>query len=323
MNMMLQRTIKRSGGFSGIGLHSGVAVNVTLRPAGANTGIVFERTDLPGRPSVPALATSVDSTILATQIRSGDAVVCTIEHFMAALFALGIDNVVVGIDGPEFPILDGSAVPFLVVLDELGVEVLSTPRRLLVIKESVEVVDPKNPERFVRVEPSSQPMLSYIIDFADAPAIGRQTLSIPLSGETVCRELSFARTFCRAAEIEYMRSRGLARGGTLENAIVVDAAGGLLNARGLRSADEFVRHKALDCVGDLALVGLPMVGHVIAHKAGHDLHVRLAAAILESLGKQQIVALEGSRSRKLSGLLDFPLLLPNLERIQELSLVRG
>ena len=178
------------------------------------------------------------------------------------MFGLGIDNAFVSVDNYELPILDGSAAPFLVLLDEAGVEELDAPRRFFVVKSTVEVVDPKNPQRFIRVEPSKHALVSYSIDFEVAKAIGRQALSMPLDGESFCREFSYARTFCLFEEVEYMKSRGLARGGSLENAIVVSRAEGVLNTNGLRDELEFVRHKILDCVGDLALLGMPLVGHL-------------------------------------------------------------
>lgn len=302
----MQRTLKKSVEFRGTGLHTGVQVNVQVRPAPANTGIVFIREDLPGRPHIPATPDQVFDTTLATRIGTPTAFVSTVEHFLSAMFGLGIDNAYVSLNNYELPILDGSAAPFLVILDEAGTEELNTPRRIFVVKSAVEVVDPNNAQRFIRVEPSKQALVSYSIDFDVAKAIGRQALSMPLDGESFCREFSYARTFCLYEEVEFMKSRGLARGGSLENAIVVSRAEGVLNANGLRDELEFVRHKILDCVGDLALLGMPLVGHIIAHKAGHDLHTALAKKLLDEAAAHKVVTENSKEAAGLRGLVRFP-----------------
>ena len=301
----MQRTIKNSVSFSGIGLHSGVMVDVEIRPAAANTGIVFCREDLPGSPYIAAKADNVLDTQLATRIGTKDAWVSTIEHLMAAFFGFGIDNAIVSLNNYELPIVDGSAMPFLVLLDEAGIQELATPRKWIRIKNSIEIVDEKDPTRFIRVESSRIPMLSYAIDFKNSKHIGIQNISTPLTGQSVFEELCFARTFCLAEEISYMQSKGLARGGSLENAVVVSSKDGVLNREGLRAQDEFVRHKMLDCVGDLALVGMPIIGHVIAHKAGHDLHTALAKQILQNLSQHEV--LQSAREiSNYSALMNFP-----------------
>lgn len=307
-----QRTLRNSVTFSGIGLHSGKTIEVEIRPAAANTGILFERNDVQPSSYIKASPASVFDTTLATRIGSPSVSVSTIEHLMAAFFGLGIDNAVVSLNAAEMPVLDGSAAPFLVMLDEAGVEELAAPRNILVVKKAIEVVDPKDPTRFVRIEPSDKPWISYAIEFANAGAIGKQSLSFELSGAAFCQELAFARTFCLAEDVTRMQSIGLARGGSLDNAVVVCRQRGVLNSAGLRHESEFVRHKALDCIGDLALVGMPILGHVIANKAGHDLHTLAAKQLLEAHGSIEIVSATARQASRLSALLDFPVSLAQL-----------
>lgn len=304
--MNKQRTLKTSVQFSGVGLHTGRHVEVELRPAAANSGIVFCREDLPGKPFIKASPLNVFDTRLATLLGTPEVHVSTIEHLMAALFGFGIDNAVIGINSFEMPIVDGSAAPFLVLLDEAGVQELEEERKILKIRQVVEVVDPLDPSRFIRIEPSKQPLISYSIDYEKAQAIGKQCVTFDLTGKTVCEELSFARTFCLEEEVDFMRSKGLAQGGTLENAIVVSGKNGVLNRQGLRSSTEFVRHKVLDCIGDLALIGMPLIGHVIAHKAGHDLHTALGKKILGELAAHEILLPRAREAALLKALLDFP-----------------
>jgi UDP-3-O-[3-hydroxymyristoyl] N-acetylglucosamine deacetylase len=283
-----QRTIKRSVSFSGVAVHSGHIVHVEIHPALANTGIVFQRVDLPGKPFIKASSENVFDTSLATRIGTPDCYVSTIEHLMAAFFGFGIDNAIVCVDNCELPILDGSSAPFLILLDEASIRELKAPRQILVIKEAIEIIDENNPTRFIRIEPSKKSRISYSIDFAKSDFIGSQKISMEYNPFAFCEEFSYARTFCLKEEIDYMRSIGLARGGSMENALVVCRQDGLLNTKGLRSEYEFVKHKALDCIGDLHLLGAPILGHVIAHKAGHDLHNKLARAIFAQVHARQI-----------------------------------
>ena len=276
----LQRTLKHSVSFSGTALHSGDTVHVEIRPASANTGIIFQRVDIPGMPYIKASPEQVIDTSLATRIGNQISSVSTIEHLMAAFFGFGIDNAVVTLNNYEMPILDGSAAPFLVILDEAGIQELKEPRKIIIINEPIEIIDEKNPSRFIRIEPSKKPLISYAIDFPNSNIIGKQQITMDYNSWAFCEEFSYARTFCLKEEIEYMHSRGLAKGGSMQNALVVSTQDGLLNKKGLRSEFEFVKHKALDCIGDLYLLGAPILGHVIAHKAGHDLHSKLALAIL-------------------------------------------
>lgn len=319
----MQRSIRKSGKIQGTGLHSGRLVTVELCPAPKDSGIVFRRADLPGSPVISASPSSVVDTLLATRVGSGDASVSTVEHFLAACFVLGIDNLSVSVDGPEMPILDGSAVPFLIALEELGVEELQAPRRVMIVRKTLEVVDERDPTRFVRVEPNSTPLLSYAIDFSDVSAIGRQVVTISLTGESVCRELVFARTFCREAEIEVMRARGLALGGSLDNAVVVGRHGLVLNGHGLRAADEFVRHKALDLVGDFTLIGMSVLGHVIANKAGHDLHVRMASQLIRSIDEGSVEIVTVVPDTQIAANICFPKIIPDLPGVLALARVSG
>lgn len=301
-----QRTLKRSVSFAGIGVHSGNLISVEIRPASANTGIVFQRTDIPNKPYIKADALSVFDTSLATRVGSPQVHVSTIEHLMAAFFGFGIDNALISINNSEMPILDGSSAPFLVLLSEAGVEELTEPRRVLIVEKTIEVVDEKNPTRFIRIEPSKQPLISYAIDFSNVTAIGRQSISIDYTAKAFCEFFSFARTFGLKEEIDFLRSRGLAKGGSMENAILVSRTEGVLNAQGLRNAQEFVKHKALDCIGDLHLIGMPVLGHVIAHKAGHDLHNKLARAILEEVSSRKIILPSTREVSRFKDLLTFP-----------------
>lgn len=298
-----QKTIKRSISFSGVALHSGKLVSVEIQPALANTGILFQRTDLPHSPYIKANPNSVFDTSLATRIGTPDAYVSTIEHLMAAFFGFGIDNAVVAVNNCELPILDGSAAPFMVLLDEAGIQELPEPRKILIIKKTIEVVDEKNPNSFMRIEPSPKPMISYGIDFGSAQAIGKQHVSMGYTPNAFCEEFAFARTFCLKEEIDYMRSRGLAKGGSLNNAVVVSRTEGLLNKNGLRQENEFVRHKVLDCIGDLHLLGMPILGHVIAHKAGHALHNQLARAILQESAASTVI-IPGRKDSFAAGIQD-------------------
>ncbi|HEX2527037.1 MAG TPA: UDP-3-O-acyl-N-acetylglucosamine deacetylase [Geminicoccus sp.] len=272
----MQRTIAHRIGCVGIGLHGGRKVSLTLLPAAPDTGIIFVRTDLPGRPVIPATADRVgDTTMCTTLVGPDDAKVATIEHLMAAFALAEIDNVTVELDGPEVPIMDGSAAPFLFLLECAGVREQDRPLR------RIEVIKPVLVEaagKFARLDPA--PFASYgaSIDF-DHPAVGAQALSVPFEPKRLGRMLGSARTFGFAADIEQLRARGLARGGSLENAVVVGPEG-ILNPGGLRFPDEFVRHKLLDAIGDTFLAGAPVVGRWTGHRAGHALHVKLVRALL-------------------------------------------
>ena len=273
-----QVTLRNAIGCTGVGLHGGRTVTLTLHPAGEDAGIVFRRTDL--GIEVPARFDTVVDTRLCTVLAPASqpqARVATVEHVMAALSACGIDNAVVALDGPEVPVLDGSSAPFMFLIECAGRSVQSAPRGV------IEVLKPLRVEErggFAELRPSHAPglSLSLSIEFA-AAAIGRQAYSMRLSEDGFRRELADCRTFTLRQEIEAMRSAGLALGGTLDNAVVVDGAS-VLNPAGLRRPDEFVRHKMLDAVGDLALAGHPLRGVFIGHRSGHGLNNRLLRRLL-------------------------------------------
>ncbi|WGL61336.1 UDP-3-O-acyl-N-acetylglucosamine deacetylase [Pigmentibacter sp. JX0631] len=308
-----QRTLRRSVSFSGIGVHSGNLISVEIRPAVANTGVLFQRTDLPGKPYIKADPFAVFDTSLATRIGNQQVYVSTIEHLMAALYGFGIDNAIIEINNSEMPILDGSSAPFLVLLDEAGIQELSEPKKVIIVENTIEVVDEKNPTRFVRIEPSKKPIISYAIDFGNVEAIGRQAISLDYTAKSFCELFSFARTFGLKEEIDFLHSKGLAKGGSLDNAIVVSRTTGVMNAKGLRNAQEFVMHKALDCIGDLHLIGMPVLGHVIANKAGHDLHNKLARAILTNTSATRVFVPNAKDTNRLKALLTYPKSLSELK----------
>ena len=267
-----QRTLKAAIGCVGVGLHSGCRVEVTLRPAPAGSGVVFRRVDL--GLDLPARFDHVADTRLCTVLAlpdRPDVCVGTIEHLMAALSALGVGNVVVEVDGPELPVLDGSAAPWLFLLDCAGLAALDAPASVVEVLRPVRVEDG---EAFAELRPSRSPLdLTMAIEF-DAAAIGRQALTLQLDEGAFRQELAAARTFTQVHEVAGLQAAGLARGGSLDNAVVVDGAR-VLNPAGLRMTDEFVRHKMLDAVGDLFLAGAALQGRFVGHRSGHALNNRL------------------------------------------------
>jgi UDP-3-O-[3-hydroxymyristoyl] N-acetylglucosamine deacetylase len=283
-----QRTIAEKVSCTGLGLHSGLPLQLTLRPARANSGVVFVRRDCDTPVEIPARPSAVSSTSHATTLaseRDRSIRVMTVEHLLAALYALGIDNLCVEVDGPEVPVMDGSAASFVHLIRCAGVFVQHEPRALMMIRRKVEVVDG---DRLIRIEPAREFRITYAVDF-DHPAIGRQELSLPkLDAESFERELSRARTFGFLHEVSALLRAGLARGGSLENTVVLDDEG-VLNSSGLRWPDEFVRHKMLDLLGDLSLLGLPIRGHVVVEKGGHALHQMLVRKILRSTDSWRIL----------------------------------
>ncbi len=270
--MDAQRTLRRQISCAGIGLHSGNKVTLTLKPAPADSGIRFRRTDL--GVEIPAHVSHVSSLQYATVLGRNGATVETVEHLLAALVSSGIDNVVVELNHNEVPIMDGSAAPFLFLVQEAGVKRLSVPRKHLKIVRAVQVADG---DKRIAVYPSDHFKVSYTISF-DHPLLRHQSRTERITEQSFAESIAAARTFGFLKEVEWMRQNGLALGGSLENAIVIGDAG-VLNP--LRFEDEFVRHKILDAIGDLALLGYPLIGHVVAHRAGHALHTALAARLLE------------------------------------------
>jgi len=291
---MMQTSLQKPVGTSGIGVHSGRFVSVRLLPAEADHGVVFVRTDITDRNNIiPARIDHAIESRLCTKVENADQVgVSTIEHFMSALFGSGIDNVRIEVDGPEMPILDGSARPIVELLERAGKAVLSKARRRLVILHEISVSLPDGSS--ARLSPADQLELDIEIDFDD-PVIGNQRLSYQQVNGSFGEQLAHARTFCRFSDVEGMRQAGLAKGGSLENAVVVDD-GTVMNPDGLRMQDEFVRHKTLDVLGDLYLLGMPVQGRVTAYRPGHILSVRLLAALMAN--PQCWTIEDGSRQSK-------------------------
>ncbi|MBW1713015.1 MAG: UDP-3-O-acyl-N-acetylglucosamine deacetylase [Deltaproteobacteria bacterium] len=284
--MWRQLTIKDSIQCTGVGVHSGRKVTLTLCPAAAGQGVVFRRTDLPGRPEVPALLANVADSHLATSLALNGASVRTVEHLLAALAGAGVDNLTVEVDGPELPIMDGSAAPFLLMVNSVGVKTLDAPREAIRIKKTVKVAQG---DRRIEVRPSEKAELSCVIEF-DHPLLGCQELSVPLEAGAFDREISRARTFGFLDDIDQLRKSGMARGGSLDNVIVIDRFK-ILNPGGLRFHDEFVRHKILDMIGDLALLGRPLLGRIQAHKTGHSLNHHFLRKIKASPDSWDVVSL--------------------------------
>jgi UDP-3-O-[3-hydroxymyristoyl] N-acetylglucosamine deacetylase len=272
--MGAQRTLRRAISCAGIGLHSGRKVTLSLKPAAANSGIRFRRSDL-GGVDVPAQVHHVGGINYATGL-SRDAVrVDTVEHLLAALVSLGVDNAIVELNSPEVPIMDGSAAPFVYLIQEAGVKRLDAPRSYLKVHRPMSLT---RGDKRIAIYPSDHFKVTYSIAF-DHPLLRHQSRTIRLTPDAFVDEIAPARTFTFLKEVEMLRQQGLALGGSLENAIVVGDTGVLNNA--LRFDDEFVRHKILDVIGDLALIGYPIIGHLVAHRGGHALHTAFAAHVLE------------------------------------------
>ena len=247
-----------------MGLHSGKIVHMTLNPAPENHGIQFKRIDLPESPGIKALFKMVVDTSLATVIGSEGAIVSTIEHLMACFAGMGIDNALVELDAHEVPVFDGSAGHFARLLLDGGIQEQKAPRFGFIIKEPIEMT---KDEKFIGLYPADTFKITYTIDFAH-PVIQKQTYSIDVCRDSFSREICSARTFCFFHEVEFMKMHGLALGGSLDNAIVLDEKS-VMNEEGLRFSDEFVRHKILDLIGDFSLLGLPISGHAVIEKSGH------------------------------------------------------
>jgi len=272
--MRVQRTIRRAVSCAGIGLHSGGKVTLSLKPAKAGTGIRFRRADLGGL-EVPATVAHVGGINYATGLSRDAVKVDTVEHLLAALVSLGIDNVIVELNSPEVPIMDGSAAPFMYLIHEGGVKELAAPRTYLKILRPISLT--KGDKR-IAIYPSEHFKVTYSIAF-DHPLLRHQSRTIRLTEESFSEDIAPARTFTFLKDVEVLRQQGLALGGSLENAIVVGETGVLNSA--LRFEDEFVRHKILDVVGDMALLGYPVVGHLVAHRGGHALHTAFASLVLQ------------------------------------------
>ena len=275
--MAQQRTLKEPIRSTGIDLHTGRKVHMVLRPAPANTGIVFRRTDLDPAVDIPARATNVTETTLGTTLGAGDAGVSTVEHLMSALAGLGIDNLFVELTAGEVPIMDGSAGPFVFLIQSAGIELQNAAKRFVRVNRPVEV---KEGDKWARFVPHEGFRVNFEIEF-DHPVFHRhaQRAAMDFSTTTFLKEVSRARTFGFMRDMEYLRGRNLALGGTLDNAIVLDDYR-ILNEDGLRFEDEFVRHKILDAIGDLYLLGHSLIGEYTAYKSGHGLNNKLLRALL-------------------------------------------
>ncbi|MDH4093979.1 MAG: UDP-3-O-acyl-N-acetylglucosamine deacetylase [Betaproteobacteria bacterium] len=287
--MVKQRTLKSLVRAQGVGLHTGQKVSIALRPAQPDTGIVFRRVDLASPVDIPARADLVGETRLSSCLVHQDAKVYTVEHLMSALAGLGVDNAYVDLDGPEVPIMDGSAAPFVLLLQQAGLEEQPAPKRFLRVMRLVEVRDG---DKWARLEPYEGLRLQFSIDFKH-PVIDRtrQSVSVDFASTSYLKEIARARTFGFMHEVERLREDGLALGGGLDNALVLDEFR-LLNADGLRFADEFIRHKLLDAIGDLYLLGRPLLGAFTAHKSGHALNNQLLRALVSDTSAWEMASFE-------------------------------
>ncbi len=287
--MISQHTLKSIAHVTGVGLHSGEKVQLWLRPAAPDSGIVFHRVDLDPPVSIPASPEAVRETRLCTGLERDGVRIATVEHLMSALAGLGVDNVHIDVDGPEIPIMDGSAAPFVMMMLEAGLEAQPAPRRFLKVLKPVEV---REGDKWVRLEPYPGFRLEFSIAF-DHPAISAsQTRAVvDLSEHAYPRFVARARTFGFVHEVELLRELGLAQGGSLDNAIVLDEYR-ILNPEGLRFPDEFVRHKILDAIGDLYLAGHPLLARYVAHKSGHALNNQLLRALMADRSAWELTTLE-------------------------------
>jgi len=265
-------------------------VQLTLRPASAGTGIVFHRLDLASGVDIPGRAEFVVDTRFATTLGLGRVRVGTVEHLLSAVNGLGIDNLRVEIDGPEIPIMDGSAAPFVDLLRSAGVELQRKLKRFLVVRKALEA---RAGDKLARIVPAPHFGISCTIDF-DHPLIKDQELRLVINEQSYCREIARARTFTLLRDVEGLKKIGLAKGGSLENAIVVDDFN-ILNPEGLRFADEFVRHKILDILGDLALCGMPVIGHFTSYKSGHTLNQKLVRQLVSGSDAVELVEVREKR----------------------------
>ncbi|MDR5855460.1 MULTISPECIES: UDP-3-O-acyl-N-acetylglucosamine deacetylase [unclassified Caballeronia] len=290
--MLKQRTIKTVVKTVGIGLHSGRKVDLTLRPAPVGTGIVFSRIDLPQPVDIPASAMAIGDTRLASVLQKDGARVSTIEHLMSACAGLGIDNLYVDVTAEEIPIMDGSASSFVFLIQSAGIEEQNAPKKFIKVKKPVEVRDG---DKFARLEPYFGFKLSFTIDFRH-PAVDKtgQALEVDFATTSYVREIARARTFGFAHEVEMMRELGLARGGSMDNAIVLDEYR-ILNNDGLRYDDEFVKHKMLDAIGDLYVVGHPLLASYTAYKGGHAMNNMLLRELLANEEAFEIVTFEDTQ----------------------------
>ena len=272
-----QRTLAKAVSCSGIGVHSGKKVNLTIKPVPVNHGIKFVRTDLPDSPGISAHLNMVVDTSLATVIGYNGFIISTIEHLMAAFAGLSIDNALVELDAYEMPIMDGSAGPFTRLIMNAGIKKQAESRCVFVVNKPIKYEDG---DKSVCVYPSSDFKITYTIEYPH-PLIRKQSYSLQVSDDSFENDISHARTFGFLHEIEYLKRYGFAKGGSLDNAVVL-AEDGILNPDGLRYPDEFVRHKILDCLGDFSLLGMPILGHIVVKKSGHAFNHEFLKAFFSS-----------------------------------------
>src|SRR3989338_1311243 len=273
--MNLQKTIRKEIIFKGVGLHSGAMCEVTLKPASSDAGITFVRTEGAHKTAIPALSRYVIDTTLSTTLGKNGVTIQTVEHLMAALWGLDIDNVEIEVRGPEIPILDGSSEPFVGKIKKAGIQELDQLKKVFVITKPIAIVEG---DRYCYLLSSRASKITCSIEF-DHPRIQKQKLESKLDPKSFMQEIARARTFGFVKDIEFLKQKGLIRGGSLECAIVLDEKN-VLNKEGLRFKNEFVRHKILDSIGDMALFGMKILGHFVTHKAGHELHTKLIRKVL-------------------------------------------
>ncbi len=299
--MINQRTILKPVSMTGIGLHSGAKVEVAFRPAPADTGIVYTRTDLNPNVTMKCTADNVKDTQLCTALVSDTGVrISTVEHLTAALSALGIDNLFVDVNAPEIPVMDGSAQPFIYLFASVGIQDLSAPKKFLRVVRKVRV---ENEGKWAELTPSENGFnLDLQIDF-NHPAMDKdkQHYAMTFTGEAFARDVSRARTFCFMRDVEYMHAHNLALGGSLENAVVMDDHR-VINPEGLRYEDEFVKHKLLDAIGDLYMDGHSILANFKAYKTGHDLNNRLLRALLSDTANYEVISFADSQQTKSSAI---------------------
>jgi len=274
--MYFQRTLKSELSCQSVGLHSGRKVSMTIKPAEADEGVILVRKDTKYKTMIKVCLENVTDTTLATTVGSNGTAISTVEHILSALSGMGVDNAIIEVDAPEIPIMDGSALPFVNMLKLVGTCTQEKLKRYLIVKKPVSVSEG---ESFAMLSPSTSFEITYKIEF-DHPLIGEQSYHLKLSDETYEKEICNSRTFGFLKDVEYLQAKGLALGGSLKNAVILDTER-IINKEGLRCPDEFVKHKILDAIGDLSLAGIPILGHFVAYKSGHKLNSMLLKALLE------------------------------------------
>jgi len=300
--MIFQRSIKNKVSATGVGLHTGQKVRIILKPAKENSGIIFKRTDIKVPIEIKVEPKAVKETQLSTTIGKGKFKISTVEHLMSALCASGVDNILIEVDGSEIPIMDGSSISFVYLIKSAVVYEQLKFKKFAVIKDEIKISDG---EKFAKFEPYKGFLVDFTIDFPH-PAFKKENsrVEIDFFKDSYVNNISRARTFGFMQEVEYLRSNGLARGGSLDNAIVLDEYK-ILNDEGLRYADEFVRHKILDALGDLYMIGMPIIGKFVAYKSGHELNNKLLRLMLEQKSKWEVGYLDPENEKTASLASDY------------------